>query len=307
MRDPETKWAYPAFIPNEPIETYLLGSVIASSSLAFKIGDILHGLLPIQEYTFVLAEKAEKLEKVSNPNGLDEKLFLGVLGMPGLSAYSSLYGIGKPKAGETIFISSAAGAVGSLVGQLAIREGLKVIGSVGSDEKLQYIMNELGFNAGFNYKTESAAEALPRIAEERLDIYYDNVGGEQLEGALANMKMRGRISPSPFPLTLYFHSTNTKTVVSGMISQYSKPASEIYSVKNLMTIVTSQLNIQGFYWNAPDMGPKYKEEHQEKVQRWLREGSLKAKMDVTEGIENAAEGLVRMLEGRNFGKAVLKI
>lgn len=116
------------------------------------------------------------------------------MGMTGLTAYSSLYEIGQPKKGETIFISSAAGAVGQIVGQLAKREGLRVIGSVGDDAKLDFIVNELGFDGGFNYKKEnSALEALQRLAPDGVDIYYENVGGEQLSAALECMNVFGRI------------------------------------------------------------------------------------------------------------------
>jgi len=289
MRSPEIKWAYPAFQVNDPVEAYLLARVLKSDSTAFTAGDLIRGLLPIQEYINVPAKKVTSLEKIDNPNNVSEYHFLGALGMPGLAAYSSFYAIGKPKRGQTIFISSAAGALGQITGQLAKREGLTVIGSVGSDEKLKFILTQLGFDGGFNYKNETAAEALPRLAPKGLDIYYDNVGGEQLEASLLSMKIKGRI------------------IASGMISQYSKTESELYKVKTLMEIVTSQLTVQGFVWNAPDMGPKYAAEHRENVEKWLEDGSLEALVDVTKGIDNAAEGLVRMLDGRNFGKAILEV
>jgi NADPH-dependent curcumin reductase CurA len=184
----------PSLPPDESVETYLLARVQKSNNLSFHVNDLVHGLLPLQEYTSVSGKTARRLEIIHNPRGLEENLFLGALGMPGLTAYSSLYAIDKPKRGETIFISSAAGAVGQIAGQLAKLEGLTVIGSVGSCEKLKFIVDNLGFDGGFNYKRETAAEALPRLAPQGLDIYYDNVGGEQLEAALLNMKMKGRIS-----------------------------------------------------------------------------------------------------------------
>jgi NADPH-dependent curcumin reductase CurA len=194
MRSPEIKWAYPAYKINEPIETYLLARVLKSDSSSFKVGDLIHGLLPIQEYAHVDEAKLNSLQIISNPNNMDERLFIGALGMPGLAAYASLYAIGKPKRNETIFISSAAGAVGQIIGQIAKREGLTVIGSVGTDAKLAFITEELDFDGGFNYKKEKAAHALPRLVPGGLDIYYDNVGGEQLEAALLSMKTEGRIS-----------------------------------------------------------------------------------------------------------------
>lgn len=131
--------------------------------------------------------------KLENPYNLDPRLFIGALGMPGLTAYSSFYAIGQPKKGETIFISAASGAVGQIVGQLAKHEGLTVIGSVGSDEKLDYIKKELKFDDGFNYKKEKPAEALAKLAPKGIDIYYENVGGEQLEAALDAINNFGRI------------------------------------------------------------------------------------------------------------------
>ena len=138
-------------------------------------------------------EVADTANVINNPYKLDPKLFLGPLGMPGLTAYSSFYDIGVPKKGETIFISSAAGPVGQLVGQLAKHEGLTVIGSVGEDKKLDFITKELGFDAGFNYKKEKPLDALKRLAPKGIDIYYENVGGEQLEAAITCMNDFGRI------------------------------------------------------------------------------------------------------------------
>lgn len=164
------------------------------------------GHAKFSEYQIVdrpVGERGERqggLKFLDNPLGLDEKLFIGALGMSGLTAYSSFHEIGKPKKGEVIFISAASGAVGSIVGQLAKREGLKVIGSVGSDEKLKFIVDELGFDGGFNYRTEKPADALKRLlgelGAEGLNIYYDNVGGEQLDAAIAASATFGRISES---------------------------------------------------------------------------------------------------------------
>jgi len=152
------------------------------------------GRFPIAEFAALSkGEVAGGVRKINNPYGLGLGLFLGPLGMPGLTGWSSLYEIGKPKKGETIFISSAAGAVGQVVGQVAKREGLRVIGSVGSDEKLEFIVKELGFDGGFNYRKEKTSDALKRLAPEGLDIYYENVGGEQLADALDAMKDFGRI------------------------------------------------------------------------------------------------------------------
>jgi NADPH-dependent curcumin reductase CurA len=187
----------------------------------------------------VVVELNTYIRKVDTVSGApDVRDNIGALSMPGLTAYASLYGIGKPKKGETIFISSAAGAVDQIVGQIAKHKGLKVIGSVGSDDKLNIILNELSFDGGFNYKKEKPSEALERLAPDCIDIYYENVGGEQLEAALANMNNFGRI------------------VASEMISQYSLPPEKQYGVKGLRYIVGKRLTMRSFLVSDPDMGPQ---------------------------------------------------
>lgn len=196
MRPADVKSYSPAYELGGPITNDTLSRVLKSDNDAYKPGDLLQGHLPIAEYATLTKEQlgAVRPRKVHNPHGLKELgLFLGPLGMPGLTGWSSLHEIGQPKKGETIFISSAAGAVGQVVGQIAKREGLKVIGSVGSDDKLEFITKELGFDGGFNYKKERTKDALKRLAPEGLDIYYENVGGEQLEDAIDAMKEFGRI------------------------------------------------------------------------------------------------------------------
>ncbi|KAK2609699.1 hypothetical protein N8I77_003188 [Diaporthe amygdali] len=292
MRDPSIKSYSPAFDLDGPVTSHCIARVLKSDSPDFKEGDLVAAFVNIAEYSYAPKEliAGKRVFKLHNPHNLDLALFVGTLGMPGLTAYSSLYKIGQPKKGETIFISSAAGAVGQVVGQIAKHEGLTVIGSVGSDDKLDFITKELGFDAGTNYKKESTADALKRLAPNGIDIYYENVGGEVLEGALDALNTHGRI------------------IACGMISQYNaKDASERYGVKNLMHIVTKRITMQGFIVGDPGFGPAYAQEHQEKVQSWLADGSFKAKVHVTDGIDNAAEGFLGLLEGKNFGKAVLKI
>jgi NADPH-dependent curcumin reductase CurA len=197
---------------DEPLYNNAISRVISSSNPRFKIGDVVTGFSNFQEYVVVPKATADNeadpsgqggLSILKNPLGLDPLLFLGALGMSGLTAYSSFYEIGKPRKGETIFVSAASGAVGQIVGQLAKREGLKVLGSVGSDDKLKFIKEELGFDGGFNYKTEKPDKGLKRvlaeIGSEGLDIYYDNVGGEQLDASIAAMNTFGRISRTPLP------------------------------------------------------------------------------------------------------------
>ncbi|OJZ84436.1 hypothetical protein ASPFODRAFT_48464 [Aspergillus luchuensis CBS 106.47] len=286
MRPAHIKSYSPAFTLNAPIDSSIIGKVLRSNTPAYKEGDLIIGFLPIQQYISVAADQLPRVRALENPLGIEDiRVFIGALGMPGLTAYSSLYEIGKPKKGETIFVSAASGAVGQLVGQLAKHEGLKVIGSVGSDEKLDFIIKELGFDGGFNYKTEKPADALARLAPEGLDIYYENVGGEHLEAALNAMNDFGRI------------------VVCGMISQYNGGG---YPIKNITNVLTKRLDMRGFIVGDKGMGDKYTKEHQEKVQKWIKEGTFKTLIHETQGIENAPEGLLGIFHGKNLGKAVLK-
>jgi NADPH-dependent curcumin reductase CurA len=289
MRTPEKKSYTPPYTLGEPLTNAVVAKIVKSSNSKFKAGDIVTGGLNFEEYLLVPKQVADTLRKIENPYNLDLKVFLGPLGMPGLTAYASYYEIGQPKKGETIFISAASGAVGAIVGQLAKHDGLKVIGSVGSDEKLDYILKDLGFDGGFNYKKEKPIDALKRLAPNGIDIYYENVGGEQLEAALDCLNDFGRI------------------IACGMVSEYSTPETERYGIKNLMNVIAKRLTIRGFIVGDADMGPKYYTQRNENISKWLHEGSIKAKMSVTEGIDNAPEGFVGMLQGKNFGKAVLKI
>ena len=197
MRSAEQKSYSAPYMLGKPIENSAVSKVLKSNNSKFKEGDIIIGPMPTEEYSILSGEIAsEKVKKLDNPHNLDPKLFVGALGMPGLTAYSSFYAIGEPKKGDTIFISAASGAVGQIVGQLAKHEGLKVIGSVGSDEKLAFIEKELGFDGGFNYKKEDPVKALQRLAPNGMDIYYENVGGEQLDAAIGALNSFGRISES---------------------------------------------------------------------------------------------------------------
>ncbi|GAB7355130.1 hypothetical protein MBLNU459_g5705t1 [Dothideomycetes sp. NU459] len=289
MRAPEVKSYSPPFTLNEPITNLGISTVLKSENEKFKAGDVVVGMQNTEEYSSVEKEAADSYRILDNPYKLDPKIFTGALGMPGLTAYSSFYEIGEPKKGETIFISAASGAVGQLVGQLAKHEGLKVIGSVGDDAKLEYITKELGFDGGFNYKKEKPAEGLKRLAPKGIDIYYENVGGEHLEAAINAMNDFGRI------------------IACGMISQYNSAPADLYPIRNLMNIVAKRLKVQGFIVNDKNMGPKYFVEHQKNVQKWVHEGTYNPRMTVTEGIDNAPEGLLSLFEGKNFGKAVLEI
>lgn len=195
LRDASIKSYSPAIGENEPIPSYCVSKVLKSDAPDLKEGDLAVTFVPIAEYAYVPKEllAGGRVTEIHNPYNLEAGLFVGQLGMSGLTAWSSLYKIGKPKRGETIFVSSAAGSVGQTVGQIAKHEGLRVIGSVGSDEKAEFITKELGFDGATNYKKESPADALRRLAPEGIDIYYENVGGETLEAAIDALKPHGRI------------------------------------------------------------------------------------------------------------------
>ena len=203
MKAPDAKHYHRPFTLGQPIENSCIAKVLKSDNAKFQPGDLISVMTGIEEYSAVEQVRVDTMmaRKLENQYKLDPIIYLGALGMPGMTAYSSLYEIGKPKKGEVIFISAASGAVGQLVGQLAKNEGLTVLGSVGSDDKLKFILEELGFDGGFNYKKEKPSEALARLAPKGLDIYYENVGGEQLEAAIGAMKDRGRIGI--FDLTLH--------------------------------------------------------------------------------------------------------
>merc|ERR1712000_98909 len=265
MRDANKKSYSPPYTLGELIGNGTVAKVIKSDNEKFAAGDLVVGMIPTEEYSALPQQSADALRKVDNPYNLDLKVFIGALGMLGLTAYSSFYEIGKPQKGETIFIS------------------------VASDEKLEYITKELGFDGGFNYKKEKPLEALQRLAPNGIDIYYENVGGEQLEAALEVMNDFGRV------------------IGCGMVSEYNAAPDARYGIKNLMYLVSKRLTLRGFIVGDKNMGPLYFEERNRNVAKWLSEGTFKAKMSVTDGIDNAPEGFVGMLQGKNFGKAVLKI
>ena len=184
-----------ALEPNTTIRSFGVAKVLKSDTSKVQPGDYVAAVIGAEEYSAVPAAVVGLYDfyKIPKDTTLPLSYYCGVLGMAGRTAYSSLYEIGEPQKGETIWVSGASGAVGQIVGQLAKHEGLKVIGSVGSDDKLDFIINKIGFDGGFNYKKEKCADALKRLAPNGIDIYYDNVGGEHLEAAIDAMNNFGRI------------------------------------------------------------------------------------------------------------------
>lgn len=286
MRAPEKKSYSPPFVLNEPMQNHIIGKVYKSNNPAFSEGDLVFGFGDWAEYTHFGAQQAKGLTKIDNSAGIPLSNFIGAVGMPGMTAYSSIYEIGKPKKGETIFISAASGAVGQIVGQIAKREGLTVVGSAGTDAKVAYL-KELGFDRAYNYKTEAPAEALSKYCPDGIDIYYENVGGETLDAVLNHCNTFARI------------------VACGMISQYN--TSTPYGVTSLMKVVAQRITMRGFIVGDPDFWPKYAKSFYSDVPKWLASGEIKYREDIADGLEEAPAKFVGMLKGENFGKTIIKI
>ncbi|KAG9070242.1 hypothetical protein KI688_009577 [Linnemannia hyalina] len=288
MRDAESY--IPHFQINQPMNGYGVAEVIESKNTAFPKGALVSGMTGWEQYSVIPEDFAKHLRVLPKYARTSKKIplsaWVGVLGMPGFTAYSSLKIIGQPKAGETIFVSAAAGAVGQLVGQMAKKLGLRVVGSAGSDDKVDYLLKELKFDAAFNYKKNGTIlENLKRAAPEGIDIYYENVGGETLEAALEVMKNHGRV------------------IACGMISQYNtqKP----YGIRNLGHIVSKRITMRGFI--NDDFAKECYGDFLKDVSEWLEGEEIIYKEDVQEGIEGSLEAFVGMLNGKNFGKQVVKI
>jgi len=264
----------------EVLQAGVVGRIAKSRNPKFAEGDHVFGMLGWEEWSLSDGKGMRKVDPAVGPLSWH----LGVLGMPGMTAWVGLNVIGAPQAGETIYVSAASGAVGQLVGQLAKLKDMHVAGSAGDDAKVAYL-KEIGYDAAFNYKTAGPLrEALKAACPKGIDIYFENVGGEMLDAVLGQINARARI------------------VACGMISQYN--ATEPYGVKNLMALVASRARIQGFI--VSDHADRFKDFASE-VTALLKGGRLKYREDVTKGIENAPRAFVGMLKGENFGKAVVQI
>ncbi|KAH8551972.1 hypothetical protein BGW37DRAFT_493102 [Umbelopsis sp. PMI_123] len=285
MRTPEKKSYSPPFTLNEPMNGHVVAEVIKSNNPKYKQGDYVYGNGPFQEYTHVPAAQAARfvVRNEARDSGLPISYYVGVLGMPGLTAYVGLFKIGQPKKGETLFVSAASGAVGQLVGQLGKEFGLRVVGTAGSDDKVEFLKT-IGFDDAFNYKTENINEALSRTCPNGIDIYFENVGGETLEAVINHMNLHGRIA------------------ACGMISQYN--TTEPYGVRNLVSIVGKRIRMEGFIvMDHGDSEPEFLQ----KVSALLKEGKFKYRETIAEGIESTPQALVDVLKGKNFGKQVVKV
>ncbi len=257
-----------------------VSQVIESKNEAFAVGDFVLGYDGWQEYGVSTGGELRKLDPAHAPLSYA----LGALGMPGLTAYAALLDIGKPKAGETVVVSAAAGAVGSLVGQMARILGCRAVGLAGSDEKCRFVTEELGFDACINYKTQPLDEALQESCPNGIDVYYDNVAGAILEAVLGRINLGARI-----PLV-------------GLISQYN--ATTPPAGPNLMPLLVKRALIQGFLV----VDHYHREEaFQADMSRWIREGAVKVYEDTVEGLENAPEAFLGLFSGKNVGKLLVQV
>ena len=259
-----------------------IGEVEESRNPNYKQGDFVSGLLGWQEYAIT---NGTGISKLPNIPGVPLTAHLGLFGHIGLTAYYGLLDVGQPKAGETLVVSAAAGAVGSLVGQIGKIVGCRVVGIAGSDEKCRWLTEDLGFDATINYKKEKISEGLKRTCPNGIDVDFENVGGEILDAVLAQINLGARIS------------------LCGMISQYNA-TEPVPGPHNLVMLVVKRARIQGF------LVSDYMDRAADAMTalgRWLMEGKIKYRVDIVEGLEEAPRAVNKLFEGSNTGKLVVKI
>ncbi|UCM91735.1 NADP-dependent oxidoreductase [Streptomyces marincola] len=270
------------FALDEPMDGAAVGEVVESAAAGFSPGDhVLHSF-GWREYATAEAARVTPVSAELAPL----TAYLGVLGMPGLTAYAGLVEVAELREGDVVFVSGAAGAVGGQAGQIARLMGAsRVIGSAGSDEKVRLLTEEYGFDAAFNYRAGPVGEQLAAAAPDGIDVYFDNVGGDHLEAALDAFNVHGR------------------AVICGMIAQYNAtepPAAP----RNLMLTVGKRLRLQGMLVrDHQELQPRFVEE----VSAWIRSGELTYRETVAEGIENTVDAFLGMLRGLNTGKMIVSL
>ncbi|PWZ25426.1 2-alkenal reductase (NADP(+)-dependent) [Zea mays] len=272
----------PDFVIGEAMVNFGVGKVIDSTHPELTAGDLVWGMSGWEEYTLVT--QTEYLSKI-NHKELPLSYYTGVLGMPGLTAFSCFFELGKPKKGDFVFVSAASGAVGQVVGQLAKIAGCFVVGSAGSDEKVSLLKDKFGYDDAFNYRSETdLGAALKRCLPDGIDVYFDSVGGATLDAALLHMRHGGRVA------------------VCGMISQYG--LEEPYGVRNLYCIIGKTVRVEGFNVNGYfHLYTRFEEE----MAGYIKDGKVIVVEDVVEGIESAPASLIGLFSGRNVGKQVVAI
>lgn len=257
-----------------------VSQVISTNHPEFAAGDLVLGYDGWQEYAVSDGRGVKKIDPGLGPISY----YLGVLGMPGLTAYAALLNIGSPQPGETVVVSAASGAVGSVVGQIAKIKGCRAVGVAGTDEKCDYVVRELGFDACINHRTRDFGEALAKACPNGIDVYFDNVAGPVLEAVLRHINLGARI-----PLV-------------GLISQYN--ATEPPTGPNLMPLLVKRARIQGFLVSDHE---GMREAFLRDVSGWLKAGKLKYREDRIHGLENASKAFPGLFQGKNFGKLIVKV
>ena len=257
------------------------GVVVASNHPDVAVGDHVTGLLGVQGYVVAHGNAVMKVDTSLAPL----PVYISTLGMPGMTAYFGLLDIGRPQPGETVVVSGAAGAVGGVVGQIAKLKGCRVVGIAGGAEKCRYVVEELGFDAAIDYKSENVEAALAEHCPKGIDVYFDNVGGEILDAALAHL------------------ARNARVVICGAISQYNATGA-MRGPSNYLSLLVNHASMTGFV--VSDYGDRYAEGARE-MAGWLSSGKIKTREDVAEGLENFPETLLRLFSGANTGKLVLKV
>lgn len=260
-----------------------VGQVVESKNDEFKTGDLVQGLGGWQDYFSSGSNSLIPISKL--PQGVTPEMALGVLGITGLTAYFGLLDLGHPKEGETVLVSGAAGATGSVAGQIAKIKGCRVVGIAGGDEKCNWLTEEAGFDAAIDYKNQDVPIMIKEYCPSGLDIYFDNVGGDILQAALNNLAMHARV------------------ILCGGISSYNEEVPPP-GPNNLMNLIGTRSRMEGFI--IIDYMDRMAEFHNEMGQ-WLQEGKIVHLEDVQQGFENIPSTLQRLFTGQNLGKQLLKI
>jgi NADPH-dependent curcumin reductase CurA len=255
--------------------------IVESRHPGFEVGDHVVGISGTQAYWISDGQGVSKVD----PSLAPLEKYLGVLGMPGMTAYFGILEVGKIREGDTVLISGAAGAVGALVGQIAKIKGCRVIGIAGGEDKCRYITDELGFDGAIDYKSESLYPAVYKHCPKGIDVYFDNVGGETLDVALAQLRLHARV------------------VICGAISQYNN-TTPIKGPENYLSLLVNRASMQGFI--VFDYAAEYARAAREMGQ-WMSEGRLKSREHIVEGLETFPETLLMLFDGRNQGKLIIKV
>jgi NADPH-dependent curcumin reductase CurA len=258
-----------------------VGEVLASSNEQFAVGDFVQGAVGVQDYFLGEPKGFYKID----PELAPLPRYLSALGMTGMTAYFALLEVGAPKSGDTVVISGAAGAVGSVAGQIAKLKGCRVIGIAGGQQKCESLISELGFDGVIDYKSEDVLAGLKRECPQGVNVYFDNVGGDILDAVLSRLAPKARV------------------VICGAISQYNNTTA-VKGPSNYLSLLVNRARMEGFV--VMDYAARFAAAGQE-MAGWMSEGKLKSREDIVEGLETFPETLQKLFKGENFGKLVLKV